>query len=75
VHPLGSLRKISKIQINFSKAEEWVVNFPGGGSPLTPSWTHFAWSMYPGTWNTNAKCIHASMLNVSMKILTWTHFA
>ena len=34
VHPLGSLRKISKIQINFSKAKEWVVIFPEGVSPL-----------------------------------------
>jgi len=33
-HPLGSLRKISKIQINFSKAEEWVVIFPEGANPL-----------------------------------------
>jgi len=34
VHPLESLRKISKIQINFSKAEERGIKFPEGASPL-----------------------------------------
>ena len=33
-HPFVSLRKISKIQINFSTAAEWVFNFPEGASPL-----------------------------------------
>ena len=34
VHPLGSSRKIAKIQINFLRAKEWVVYFPEGASPL-----------------------------------------
>lgn len=33
-HPFESLRKIAKIQTNFSTAEDWVINFPEGVSPL-----------------------------------------
>jgi hypothetical protein len=33
-HPFESLRKITKIQTNFSTAEDWVINFPEGESPL-----------------------------------------